>query len=633
MRCLATSIVSALALIALAPLAHAQQSGPIRLAPDPVPAKATPEASQPEVLPTERPGGVLIRGLDAVAEDAVGTLTIADGSLGDEMWDGSSRATAIRLLEELPVAAPSGAARRLTRRLLLSIATPPSGAAKQSSLLAARVAGLVAIGAPDDAIRLANAANSRRVSDDVARPVVAAHFLRGDIAGGCAVLARYESGYTERFWQKALIVCQIAGGKGAEASFSLDLLREEHVDADRAFESIAYTLAEGSPVTESELAIPGAADILNFALLTAAEVELPDWILDSEDAAILRAALASSRVAPERKLARAHAALRAGRIDPAEMVAIYETLEADDVALAAALLAPDSVERDTWLAYLYLAARNQKVAIARSEALWEAWTLSAAAEAEDIVMAATARLLGDIPATADFDWFAAAATRASLLAGEDALALDWYQLVVRQAGAVTDMDRATTEMWPEMRIIGRNLAATPIADRDLVGEVTAEAKPAPAPATSIAPTPMVTVMPLPAQAAVPWSPTRLSRWIDLTESNPGMADVGTALYLLQVLGDQVNERQWARAAITNPTPAPQADTGRLHSVAALAGLERASAAGRLAETALYAVIVLGQAGDNPHPGVIGSVVRGLQRVGLDADAQAVARAALVARER
>mgnify|MGYP004003960797 FL=1 len=73
--------------------------------------------------------------------------------------------------------------------------------------------------------------------------------------------------------------------------------------------------------------------------------------------------------------------------------------------------------------------------------------------------------------------------------------------------------------------------------------------------------------------------------------------------------------------------------GPVPSPAALAGLARAAIAKRRAEVTLYAMIVLGQAGETPHAGVVANVVRGLQRVGLDTDAQAIARAALVARVR
>lgn len=646
MRSLVVTFLTSVALSAIALGAQAQQSGPIRLAPLPAPAPETPAGDPADSAPREASGGVLIRGLDAVAEDAVGVLSTADGSLGNEMWAGTGRETAIRLLDALPADYPLRDARALTRRLLLSIATPPAGASDSSSLLAARVAGLVAIGAPEDAIALARAASSREVPDHLAGSIVSAHFLRGDTAAGCEVLDRFGGGYADPFWQKALIICQIAGGKGAEASLGLDLLREERGDADPLFENIAYTAAVGSPVTADQLAMPGNADILTLALLNTAAVELPEWIIEADDPAILRAALASPRVDLSRKLARAHRALRDGRIGAEEVIAIYEAVEADDEAVAAALLDPDSVERDLWLAYLYLAARNQRVAIARSEALWEAWTLGEAAGLDDIVMATTAPLLRDIPATTDFGWLAAAATRAALLAGADDLAVEWYQLVVRQARSVSDMARATALLWPEMRVIGRNLPAAPVETPVAPPETRAAASIAAAAASTGLPTRAIAapepasqpaVIAVEARAPVPWSPTRLSRWIDLAENNPGTADVGTALYLLQVLGDPVSEAQWARAPVTDDggtrddTTDYAGDAGMMPSVAALAGLARASAAGRRAETALYAMIVLGQAGDVPHAGILGSVVRGLQRVGLDTDAQAIARAALVAR--
>ncbi|MGB0571657.1 MAG: hypothetical protein ACPGQM_06210 [Alphaproteobacteria bacterium] len=625
--------------------AGAQQSRPIRLAPLPPPAAASDSApatsdSAPATTgdATVDPGGVMIRSLGAVAEGAVGLLDAANGGIGEDMWAGTDHATAVRLLMALPSHALTGEARDLVRRLLLSSATPPRGDGK-SGFLAARVAGLVALGAPDDAIELARAAHSRRVPDDLAQSIVGANFLRGDLAAGCDVLDGYEAGYVESFWQKALIVCQIAAGKGAEASLGLDLLREERGDTDEVFENIAHAAAVGAELTPEQLETPGAIDILTFAMLTVAKAELPEWMLASNDPALVRAMLRSPQLDQPRKLALAHRALQRGVVDAGDVVAVYEGLGASDDAISAAMLEPDSVDRDVWLAYLYLVARNQNVAIARSEALWEAWTLAAAADLDDIVMMSTAALLVDVPVTSDFGWLAAAATRAALLAGEDALAIQWYQLVVRQARSVADMARATALLWPEMRVIGRNLPDAP----DPVAPETQATVPATgAPASIAEPHRGAVVSPaaadrlgqLVAQAPrepVPWSPTRLDRWIDLAVNNEGTADIGTALYLLQILGDPVSEENWRDVPVT--AAGATEEFGPIPNTASLAGLARAAIAKRRAEVVLYAMIVLGQAGEAPHAGVVANVVRGLQRVGLEADAQAISRAALAAQVR
>jgi hypothetical protein len=478
------------------------------------------------------------------------------------------------------------------------------------------------------------------VPDHLAWSIVSANFLRGDLAAGCDVLDGYETGYVEPFWQKALIVCQIVAGKSAEASLGLDLLREERGDTDGVFQNIAYTTAVGAQVAPEQLVVPGATDILTFAILTVAKAELPDWMLASNDLALVRAMLVSPQVAQTRKLALAHRALRRGLVGAGDVVAVYDGLGASDEAIAAALFEPESVDRDIWLAYLYLAARNQSVAISRSEALWEAWTLAQAAELDDIVMTTTAALLADVPVTPDFGWLAAAATRAALLAGEDDLAIEWYQLVVRQARSVPDMARATALMWPEMRVIGRNLPDAPEAEP--IAPPTQSTVPLTGVPASIT-TPVIgATVRMPAsgmlgqlvtqtpRAPVPWSPTRLTRWIDLAGNNDGLADIGTALYLLQILGDPVSEEHWRSVPVN--TDDTTEDGGTTPSAAALAGLARAAMARRRAEVTLYAMIVLGQAGETPHAGVVANVVRGLQSVGLEADAQAIARAALVARE-
>lgn len=625
--------VSVAILLGLAPAA-AQQTGPIRLAPLP-PAEPGPEpAVTPEPDEDADPGSVQIRGLEAVDEDAVGVLGDADGGLGQDMWSGTARADAVRLVRNMPDKFPFSAARRLAGRLLLTTATPPADGVDRGRLLAERVDRLVGIGAPEDALSLAATVSSRLVPEHLAEPVVRAHFLLGETARGCDVVDQFTGGYAAPFWQRALIICQIANGKGAEATLGLDLLREEGVASGAVFQDVAHAAAVGAEISPQQLDRPGTPDVLMYTLLRVAGAELPSWMLETDDPGLVRAIMGAEELDAQRRLELAHRALRVGLVDGVEVAAVYRGLEVADEDLAAALLDPESVDPELWPAYLYLAAARQTLPNARSEALWEAWTLAVASEVDDIVMATTAPLLKIVPATTDFAWLAAVGARAALLAGEDELAISWYQLVLRQARSVPDMARSATLMWPGMRVIGRTVPALEPDEPAEPEPVTVSAATPAAPAApavetrltrALAEAPTIAVTP---RAPVPWNEARLARWIDLAGAGGAAGGIGEALFLLQALGDPVTEAHW-RAA-------PPADAGRgagMPGVAILAGLERATDGGRRAEAVLYALAALGQAGDVPHPSVVGAVAGTLQRVGLDTEAQEIVREALVARGR
>ncbi|MBS27619.1 MAG: hypothetical protein CL566_01655 [Alphaproteobacteria bacterium] len=608
--------------------ALAQQSGPIRLAPlPPAEPRSEPEPAA-DTGEDAAPSNVTIRDLDAVDQDAVGMLGDGDGGLGQDMWSGTARVDALRLVRNLPNSYASQAARALSRRLLLTVATPPAGRDEAANLLAARVGKLVEIGAPDDALSLVSSVSSRTVPPHLAAPVVRAHFLKGDTARGCDAVNQYTGGYAESFWQQALIICQIADGKGAEAALGLDLMREEGGAVGAVFQDVAHTAAVGVEVTPEQLAQPGSPDLLMYTLLRIAKAKLPGWLLDSKDPALVRAMLASGDIDADDRLTVTHRALRAGLIGGRESAAVYRSLDVADDELAAALLDPESVVPERLPAYLYLTAQRQTLPNARAEALWEAWTLSEAAEVDDIVMVTTAPLLESVPVTTDFGWLATVAARSALLAGEDELALAWFELVVRQARQVADTARAATLMWPEMRVIGRVMpdgeAADPSTPEPIEASSAAPETPPPvetALTRALAEAPRLPVAP---RAPVPWSARRLERWIDLAGAGGDAGRVADTLYLLQALGDPVSDVHWRSVK-------PGAgQTGGVPSVAVLAGLERAAAQSRRAETVLYVLHALDGAGEQPHASVVGTAARTLQQIGLEATALAIVREALVA---
>jgi len=126
------------------------------------------------------------------------------------------------------------------------------------------------------------------------------------------------------------------------------------------------------------------------------------------------------------------------------------------------------------------------------------------------------------------------------------------------------------------------------------------------------------------RSRLPWDAQRLADWIDRQEAGDasGGASVITVLALFDALGEQVADEFWLRAQTAQPaqpaaTALPPADVW--------IGLQRAAEAGRIAETALYALLTVGE-GDAArlHPVALHSVVAALQRVGLPDAARALA---------
>ena len=593
--------------------ASAQRGGPIRLAPL-APAIERNFESAPQATPGARPqpGGVVVEGLGSLSEDALGLLGDDGGGLGNDMWNGSQRADVLRLLRDLPTTYPIREGYALARRALSTAAKAPPAGSDGSGLLAPRIEKLAAIGAGEDALRLTNAARAGGVPDHLAAAAVAAHFSKGVLGAGCTHVRAHEGGYASAFWQQALIVCQVAQGDAGQAALGLDLMREQGISVDPLFAEATLNASGGDtvgiaqPENPEELSPPG---LMTLALWLAAKAEIPDWVVDVLAPGLLSALMSSPDVDPEIRLTAAHRALRAGAMSGREIVAVYRGLKVDDEVVADALVSSGDISDDRLLAYLYLAAEGRAGAIARSEALWEAWSRARQSGGFDVVSLTTASLLADVPVTLDLGWLSRTATEVALAAGDDERALDWYRLVLRQASIVPELARAAAVLWPSMRAIGR---AGPDSFALMAGTgVTAAVTGRPVAAA-------------PPRGPVPWNAARLERWINLAGADPEASDLAVVLVVLAALGDPVDDRQWRLVSMGDP------QTSTMPDASVLAGLSRAAASERKAETVLYALYALGQSGARPHASVVGAVVQALDSVGVNDAAQAIAREAIVA---
>jgi len=578
-------LMAGVAAVVMSQPALAQQSGPIRLTPL---APANERTTDRAVTSQTQPRGVVVEGLGNLGEDALGVLGDESGGLGNDMWEGSRRVDAVRLLQELPESYPLREAYELARRVLSTAARPPRATADGQGMLAPRIEKLAAIGAPASALRLANAVNANQVPDHLAAGAVRAHFSTGDFVSGCAQVRDYKGGYATAFWQQALIVCQVADGDPGQAALGLDLLREQGLAVDPAFADAALQVAGSGTikVNLSDGATP--VDVMTSLLWLAANAELPQGVADIIAPGLLPALMTAAAGDPDLRLAAAHRALRLGVLSGEDVTALYRDLQVSEAEMAAALTAPDTVNENRLLAYLYLAAAGRDAPVSRSEALWEAWTRGAEIGGFDIVALTTADLLRDVPVTPDFGWLSGVATQTTLLAGQNQQALEWYQQVSRQAPIVPELSRSEAA-----QSAGFSLTA---------GQNT----------ESVAP-----------RGPVPWNAARLDRWIDLANAGPTTMDAGSVLAILTALGDSVDDAQWREV------PLQSGQTVRMPDMAVLDGLARAAENGRKAETVLYALHALGRSGDAPHDSVVVAAIRALNKVGMADVAQAIAREAMM----
>ena len=602
---LGASPLAALALAALlagavAPPAGAQtQVGPpLKLLkqeqPAPQPAAAAPE-SPPSAAPAPGAGAVEedteaveVQSLDAIDVSSAGLIDDAEGGLGADMWRGIARPLVERLLPRMPVATSSPAMGELARRLLLTRARVPQGAATVSSLLGLRVERLAAAGDTGAVNALMSLAPADLRDRSVARARVDGLLLAGDSAGACAAFQTLVADDPEEvYWLKGLAFCRALAGAHGQAAFAADLLRDLGVE-DAPFFAMLGVLAGDRGKSVDSLLDPTP---LHIAMVRTARLPIPADAIAGAAPGILVAIARSPNADLDLRLAAAERAEAVGALDAALLAEIYRSVAfaPEELADAPAAIARLSAPRAN--ALLYQAAHVRETAAARAEALALAWRLARQHGAYPTAVRVNLAALEALEPSPGLARFAADAVPALYLAGDLDGARDWFVMTRANAGPGNpDAALALQLLWPLPYL------------RD-------------------------------ARFGQGWEgPAALGRWLAAADALGGAEAararyVDTVLTLLAALDFEVPDAAWAAAPPT-PLRAPTS----MPSPFLWQRLRSASGAGEIGATVLLVLLVLGDGGPAGADAIVLSeIVAALRRVGLDDMARRIAAEAAMAR--
>ncbi len=605
----AAAAIAALALAAAAPGAAARDgdapirlvqtdpsdrpSAPVRLIPPagdeepPAEPGRPPETETPAAAPpaaeTPDSGSVTATSLDVLDTASVGLIDSNQGGLGVALWRGSKRALIEKLLARLPAKSRSASARKLAIRLLSSRAQAPQGESNGPDMLTSRVARLVELGAAEEASRLANEVSLDRTGETLARSAVEALFLQNDNAGACQRVRDVARRSEDAYWQRAFAFCLLLSGEGARADIIVDILAERGDEGAPFFPELVETLNGGEAAVVESLPDPAGLDL---AMMRAANVRLPADVLGSDRPAVLRSVAASPNAELDLRLAAGERALVYGAIDADRLNELYAAVEWEDAALTDPAKAAEGVWGPRGRALLLRASAAVDDPEAKARILTHAFELGRGNGGYDIVAAASAPLLAALPRDPALAWFAPHAVSALLLAGHVEQARGWMGLAAGAAEPGTVAGEASSRLWA----IG--LLAAP-------------------------------------ETAAAVDETALAAW----RRSASRADAETArgaevvvLSLIEALGAEASPGRWADLLAEGPAPRVAAP-----DIAWARALQEASAAGRVGETVLIALLGLnGANGEAPGAAAMRLVIESLRRVGLDSEARSLALETAVA---
>jgi hypothetical protein len=582
----------ALLLLLLLPLAAAcGQGAPIPLVPgagSPPPPAAQQPAEQPAAPPpaaAERPfpeatnpraEPVQVRELGAIGSDATGVLDDRHGGFSPAMWAGTDIALVRKVLPLLPDAPAWRSARQLERRLLLTAAATPAGPPAGEPLIKLRAAKLLAMGEVDGLDALLKGAASQSFTPDLRRLLVDAALLAGDTSTACEqVPVLRQMAPDDPFPGKLQVYCQFASGNTRQAALGVDLLREQKVSDPGFF--LAADALNGVPPGKVDGF--GEASPLNLAMARAAKIALPESVVaGNASPAVLRAMAQSSGGTPEIRLTAGERAEAAGVLDIDALRRMYQSVEFPQAQLAAPLTAGTAEKGARGRALLYRAAVQQSSPSAKAEIIGKA--LAQAGDGEGYFTAARlySAEIAAITPTPDLAWFAYPAARALFAAGQADAAKPWAALA-RSQQPIGD---AAAQSGAALAVLAR-LAG--------IGDS------------------------LPAGVLASWRAARA----DLPGEAAGRR-AAVVYCLLAALGDTVPGEQWLSLYDGPPLVASLVPRPALWQ-----GLRLAAEGARQGETVMLALASLG---DTPpgraDPTTLHHVVAALHRIGLDADARALA---------
>ena len=531
-------------------------------------------------------GPVRISPLRALDPSSIGTLGPGEGGYGADLWEGSERAQIENLLPRLPVATPSPAMRSMTRRLLLTTALVPEGDARAPSLLGLRLERLAALGDVAGVTDLLGVTPPGINDPLVARVDANAGLLAGDNPGACSrIETEVAAGQTAPYWLKGLAFCRAINGEIAAARLAADLLRELGETGDDTFYTLIAALAGDESARVDSLIDPTP---LHLAMLRAARQDIPADAVPGAGPGILRAIAIAPNAEISVRLLAAEQAEAVGALDPAALAQIYASVifNPDDLINAVSIANADNGPRAN--ALLYQVGQIQTVPAARAEAMSAAW--SVARGTGGFLTAARVNheaLLGFTP-TKEFAWFADDAGLALLAAGEVQSARLWFDMASEAAGQNRpEASTAWLDLWPLLQI----------ADTE---------------------------------RPIPWSPDIVRPWwegqLDLPQAR--RQERANVMYtVFEALGYRIKNEDWL-ALFEGPLTV----SAYMPAPAVWQGLKYAAAEGRVGETIIYALLVLGETGpSDANPVTLGAVVGALRQVGLESDARAIALEAMLAR--
>jgi len=546
--------------------------------------------------------GIQTKTLERAKVSAIGLLTEAKGGFGEQMWAGTPLALVLKLLPQLPVEAFSPVIQSLRRRLLISSAVPPedrpgSGDVSVldpdgSALVAARIERLAAAGDSKSVNQLLKF-NPLTVENSIYSQVrLRSELLNGNVREVCRMtrnhLGSNQNTEASLMWQKIMAFCLVLEGQDSQVDLYQQVLYENGIE-DEAYFNILLGLSSGEFEPLEGLV---RTEPLHLAMLRAARRVIPDNASESASPEVLHAIATSPNASLTLRLEAAERAEAMGTLSAGVLRRIYASVALSAEQAADAIALADKQPSPSSRAILYQVVQIDSQIEGRARALSAAWRNGLRSGRYFTAVRANLPETRAIEPSAELAWFAGAAGRALLIAGDRVGAMAWLMAMVPLArDGHPDAAAAVLELAPLLQFGAKEGGDTQLAS--IIGNV-------------------------------------LQGWWqgEVAKNDTNRYQNATRLFTaLASLGHNIPAELWFPLYEMST----ENQSSKQGHPALLLGLERAAEAKRRGEVVLLSLLLLGNDGPKSSDTItLGRILSALREVSLEKDAASLAIEGLMA---
>ena len=382
--------------------------------------------------------------LKRIDMNTIGILSV-DKGLGYKMWEGSDRKFVEKYLKLLPVNKKSDIAIDLTKKLLLTSASVPSGES-ENNLFIIRIKKLLELGDLENAKLLIDAFPDDEKEEEIQKIELEINLSLNNFDFVCSnideKLKRYRSNL---YWKKIQIFCQILNDEINKANLGLSLIKEDKNFNDDDFLSILDNLIYKEDIDGSQFQ---NINLLNLAMTRIGKITLSDVTTLNDDPLFLSMLYGMPNVSIETRITALEKSQNLISIPKDTIEEIYNSYEVKGNEMKFPLDNEFVDLGPATQAILYQRAIKEVNIENKAKILKKALDIALEHKSYSLIVQLNLETILEIKPSKTLLWFANTASKALFYSNELEVAFEWYELLIKYKDDNIDLFIDFMEIWP-----------------------------------------------------------------------------------------------------------------------------------------------------------------------------------------